>query len=76
MSFRPRVCEVIQELERLGCRAISPRGGSHQKWRTPGGAAMCLVISQPGREITLGVFTHVRRILRRECLFLGWDEGA
>ncbi|NMO18012.1 type II toxin-antitoxin system HicA family toxin [Pyxidicoccus fallax] len=68
MSHRPRIRELVQALERLGCRASRRRRGSHQKWTTPGGAAMSLVIARPGDEVSRTVLTHVQRILRREQL--------
>jgi|GEM_PF-4652364 len=74
MSYRPKVREVLQALERLGCRAGPLRGGSHQKWTTPGGAALSVVISRPGAQISRTVLTSIRRILRKERLRLGLDR--
>jgi predicted RNA binding protein YcfA (HicA-like mRNA interferase family) len=70
MSYRPKVRELLQALERLGCRASAHRGGSHQKWTTPGGAAFPVVIARPGAEVSRTVLTSIRRILRKERLFL------
>ena len=74
MSYRPKVRELLQALRRLGCRPSAPRGGSHQKWTTPAGAALTVVISCPGAEVSRTVLTSVRRVLRREHRFL--DFGA
>ncbi|MDC0711954.1 type II toxin-antitoxin system HicA family toxin [Stigmatella sp. ncwal1] len=70
MSYRPKVRELIQALERLGCRAGPLRGGSHQKWTTPGGAALSVVIARPGAPVSRSVLTSVRRALRQEHLHL------
>lgn len=71
MSHRPKVREVLQALERLGCRAGPLRGGSHQKWTTPGGAALSVVIARPGAQVSRVVWASIRRILRKERLCLG-----
>jgi HicA toxin of bacterial toxin-antitoxin, len=70
MSYRPRVHELLRALQRLGCRPTTPHGGSHQKWTTPAGAALIVVISYPGAEVSRTVLTCIRRILRKERLFL------
>jgi predicted RNA binding protein YcfA (HicA-like mRNA interferase family) len=75
MSYRPRIRELLQELERLGCHPTAPRGGSHQKWTTPQGAALTVVIAHPGAEVSRTVLACARRILRREHLLLGFDES-
>lgn len=70
MSYRPRVRELLQKLRRIGCYPTVPRGGSHQKWTTPGGAALTVVISHPGAAVSRTVLSSIRRILRRERLVL------
>jgi hypothetical protein len=75
MSYRPRVRELLHSLQRLGCRPNMPRGGSHQKWTTPGGAALSVVISSPGAEVSRTVLACARRILRRERLFFDFDAS-
>ncbi|RKH53322.1 type II toxin-antitoxin system HicA family toxin [Corallococcus llansteffanensis] len=75
MSYRPRIRELMDELKHLGCRARPLRGGSHQKWTTPGGAALSVVITRPGDEVSRTVLTSIRRVLRKECLRLGFDRA-
>jgi predicted RNA binding protein YcfA (HicA-like mRNA interferase family) len=74
MSYRPKVRELLPALRRLGCRPHAVHGGSHQKWTTPAGAALIVVISHPGAEVSRTVLSCIRRILRRERLVL--DLGA
>ncbi|WNG47358.1 type II toxin-antitoxin system HicA family toxin [Archangium minus] len=75
MSYRPKTRELMKALARLGCRATPPRGGSHQKWTTPRGAALTVVISHPGAEVSRTVLSSIRRILRRERLHLDLDAS-
>ncbi|RKH85052.1 type II toxin-antitoxin system HicA family toxin [Corallococcus sp. AB045] len=75
MSYRPRVRELLDALKQLECRASPLRGGSHQKWTTPGGAAFSVVIARPGEEVSRTVLTSIRRVLRKECLRLGFDRA-
>lgn len=75
MSYRPRVRELLDALKQLECRARPLRGGSHQKWTTPGGAALSVVIDRPGEEVSRTVLTNIRRVLRKECLCLGFDRA-
>jgi predicted RNA binding protein YcfA (HicA-like mRNA interferase family) len=73
LSYRPTVRELLKALEHLGCRATPPRGGSHQKWTTPHGAALTVVISRPGAAVSRTVLSCVRRILRKERLRLDFN---
>jgi len=67
MPRRLKVRMLLQELRALGCRPERTEG-SHQIWRTPGGAHLTVVVNHANADVTPAVLTGVRRVLRREGL--------
>ena len=70
MAQHLKVRTLLQALRVLGC---SPERttGSHQVWRTPGGAHLTVVVNHANADVTRLVLAAVRHTLRREGLQLG-----
>ena len=68
-----KVRKVIKALRAVGCVPVRTRG-SHQSWRTPGGAGLVIVVNHLGASVSRTVLSSVRRVLRAEGLTL--DNGS
>ena len=75
MARMTKVRCLLKQLGQLGCRPLRIRG-SHQRWVTPGGKRFTAVVSHPGSEVTPGVMSKVRRVLRREGLKVGEEASS
>lgn len=64
-----KVRKLLLALRSAGCAPLRQKG-SHQVWRTPGGAVFTLVVNHPGVEVPRYALVVVRRALEAEGLSL------